>query len=302
MNKFSVMSLSLFVLSLSACQAPLQTTSQPETLQKSVNQIDGQVNQDISVVQTSRDVQVSQSVSQAAKNNPLHQAAFKPDLITLENTDSVAAPPQGVTAPPQGITASEQASNITAPPQGITAPPQGITAPPLGIHQPLEASQFDFYDTNDDHYWNTQELAVYRQDWNTANQRFATQALLGDLLSLDLTQLLSTFDADHDDLLNFNEAQALHIGLGQAVLGLTETLGQTVTGTVSTVTGVLNPILQPVGQLLGSTPTPSRTAAPSSGLLGDALGSLTGQPSASPSPAANQSSSGSGLLGKLLGQ
>lgn len=309
MNKFSVMSLSLFVLSMSACQAPLQTTSQPDTIQNSVSQTDVQSKQGLSpTAQTIRVVEVSQSVSQPAKNSQLPQAVFKPDLITLENTNSVTAPPQGVTAPPQGLTASEQAQNITAPPQGITAPPQGITAPPLGVNQPLEQSQFDFYDSNDDQYWNTQELAVYRQDWNAANQGFATQSLLGDLLSLDLNQLLTSFDADHDNLLNFSEAQALHTGLGQAATGLTKTLGQTVNGAVSTVTGVLNPVLQPVGQLLGSNPTPSSSAATSSGssgLLGavtgvvsSTVGSLTGQPSASPSP----SQSGGGLLGKLLGK
>ncbi|PKL76149.1 MAG: hypothetical protein CVV27_11770, partial [Candidatus Melainabacteria bacterium HGW-Melainabacteria-1] len=64
----------------------------------------------------------------------------------------------------RGMTdASTQA--VSSSPERITAPPQGITAPPLGVKQPLESSQFDYYDRNSDKYWDHQELSAYTVDW-----------------------------------------------------------------------------------------------------------------------------------------
>jgi hypothetical protein len=143
---------------------------------------------------------------------------------------------------PLSVSTTGQPTTITAPPEGIqsappsvTAPPQGITAPPLGIQQPLARSVFDYYDRDHDQHWNKAEMGTYVQDWRSQSAGFATQALTLDLLG-NLDQLLASFDLDHDQLLDFAEASALHASLGQLYLQTHATAG-TLTGNLTSAAG-----------------------------------------------------------------
>lgn len=171
---------------------------------------------------------------------------IQPDALANRQPQGVTAPPNGLTAPPQGI---------TAPPQGITAPPQGITAPPLGAHEPLNETQFEYYDKNDDMYWDQGELKAYTTDWKAQNQQpdvdsFRTQAVSLSLLD-DVAGLLDAFDEDNNNLLDLPEARKLHLSLG-------DLLGDT----VDTVTDTVDDVGETVGDVLDNT-------------LGGSLGSNT---------------------------
>lgn len=215
------------------------------------------------------------------------------------------------------------ASELSAQPQSssITAPPQGITAPPLGFSQPLNQSQFDYFDQDKDHYWNRSELQAYTTEWQAQNQTaeaqsFSTKAL-GVKLDLDLNSLMQQYDKDQSGLLDFEEAQALHLGLGEMLQKLLKGLGSVVSSPSSAVGGLLNPVSETLNQatetLQGQTQAlgestqeilnESLPEAVSDSLqdTSELVGQVLGQPAPEPSPAAEQESGAStGLVEGLL--